>query len=574
MSISRMKIPVRNSLAAILRKVAQDLNTARPAVLTRHRSVGLRRKSLPPAATTRRSLQRSRYQHTLMLTLCTVQLLSGCRTISGWMAPDDRLSFPAAPLKVDYRGRWYDVNGNGVVDFAIQYDGEGLLDVLTYDDNEDGRIDRSYRISDYDPARVPHLIVLMDSIPYRVVAQRYAAGDFRWFLPPAKIIAPFPSLSVVIFSRALHCPPMPGVTERFYDRRIGGITNLWIKRAAGYRYPWHKRLSYQLPNYMDVGMSYCNPLPWFLTEMYQSKNALDRSSHQVTITYVSASAGMVSLYGREGIDESLDYLEQLCMQLLYERRGAIRISIVSDHGHNFTPSEKFQVGRILKQAGFNTGKVIKDLQKDVVIEIGGLVNYFGVNTANPVGVVDVLIRHPEVQLAFYMQGDRVIIRSETGIAAVEKRDGRFRYVLIQGDPLEYGPVIAAMEEEGKLDADGFGNDRDWLESTCDHEWPDVPLRVWDAFHNLVVEPADVIFTLKDGYCAGMGLFDAMIDMASVHGGINQINSDAMVLTMSRPIDRTLRVEEVMGLIEPRYDPAVTPNLPKRDMPVPPGFDVD
>ena len=91
------------------------------------------------------------------------------------------------PVKVDHRGRWYDVDGNGKIDFAFQYDSGGLLDVLSYDDNEDGEIDRSYRISDYDAARVPHLIVLVDSIPYRVVAQRYGAGDFRWFHPPAKV---------------------------------------------------------------------------------------------------------------------------------------------------------------------------------------------------------------------------------------------------------------------------------------------------------------------------------------------------------------------------------------------------
>ena len=367
---------------------------------------------------------------------------------------------------------------------------------------------------------------------------------------------------------------MPGVTERFYDRRIGGITNLWIQRGAGYRHPWHKRLSYQLPSYLDVGMSYCNPLPWFLTEIYQSKRALDRSSHRVTVTYLSASSGLVSLLGREGIDASLGYLEQLCVQLLYERRGAIRISMVSDHGHNFVPSEKFPVERILTQAGFHTGKVIKDLQRDVVIEIGGLVNYFGVHTANPVGVADVFIRRPEIQLVFYMKGDRVIIRGATGMAAVEKKNGCLRYVLLQGDPLEYGPVIAAMKNEGTLDAEGFGSDRDWLEATGDHEWPDAPRRVWDAFHGLVIGPADVICTLEDGYCAGMGMFDAMIDMASTHGGLNQINSDAMVLTMSRPIDRTLRIEEVMGLIEPRYDPTVMPNLPNRTMPVPPGFNVD
>ena len=101
--------------------------------------------------------------------------------------------------------------------------------------------------------------------------------------------------------------------------------------------------------------------------------------------------------------------------------------------------------------------------------------------------------------------------------------------------LGYKPVLEKLAAEGKVDGDGFVEDRVWLEATCDHEWPDVPRRAWDAFHRQVVNPADVMFTLNDGYCAGFGNLDKWIDMQSTHGGLNQINSDAVLMTMTGPV---------------------------------------
>src|SRR5437762_8283170 len=127
------------------------------------------------------------------------------------------LTFPAAPASRSPDAWWYDVNHNGKRDFGMLRDETGRMNVLAYDDDEDGKPDRIYRLSDYDNTTVPHLIILLDSTPFQAIAHRYADGDFNWFPPPQKVIPPFPSLSEQIYSRILGAPPLPGVIDNAYN---------------------------------------------------------------------------------------------------------------------------------------------------------------------------------------------------------------------------------------------------------------------------------------------------------------------------------------------------------------------
>jgi hypothetical protein len=72
-----------------------------------------------------------------------------------------------------------------------------------------------------------------------------------------------------------------------------------------------------------------------------------------------------------------------------------------------------------------------------------------------------------------------------------------------------------------------------------------------------------MFTVKDGFCAGMGGLDKWIELESTHGGLNQINSDAVVMTMTGPIPKVLRSGDVLQAIEPRYTPWLPPRAPER-----------
>src|SRR4051812_26191586 len=108
-----------------------------------------------------------------LLCLMPMLLLAACQ------APLAHLSFPEQPLRTSREPQRFDVNHDGRDDFAVTFDSNGRADSLCYDDNQDGHWDRIYHLRDYDHARLPHLILLLDSIPFSCAADRYAAGDFR-----------------------------------------------------------------------------------------------------------------------------------------------------------------------------------------------------------------------------------------------------------------------------------------------------------------------------------------------------------------------------------------------------------
>ncbi len=110
----------------------------------------------------------------------------------------------------------------------MTYDAEGRVDRLIYHDPEGRRSDAVYRLADYANAQVPHLILLLDSVPFETMLDRYNAGDFGWFDPPQKMIAPFFSLTEVCYTDVLKAPPLPGFIDQYFDqatqKRQG---NLW-----------------------------------------------------------------------------------------------------------------------------------------------------------------------------------------------------------------------------------------------------------------------------------------------------------------------------------------------------------
>jgi len=478
--------------------------------------------------------------------IITFVLASGCATSKYVAFPD---SDPASTEKKIL----YDVNGNGISDFALCSDANGDMSMLAYDDDEDGRYERIYNINDYDSDKVPHLIILLDSIPYQCVADKYLAGHFKWFPPPQKVIAPFPSLTDVVYNRLLHVPPRAGTNNHFYDHRSNDMSSSYWDQMNGGKQPWQLYLDYST-SFINMGLGFMEPRKIFGEELGRIKQAFDQNPNRLTMVYDSSSAGMVCKFGRQGANECLDKVERLCLQLLWERQGAIKISIMADHGHNLMKSKFISLQKILRDAGFTVGNKIES-KTDIVIDTEGLVTYVGIHTLDPSVVADILLKLPQTELALYMQGERVIVRNASGAAAIEKKRGKLRYVPIDCDVLGYQPVIDTLKKSGKIDAQGFATDEVWFEATVDHEFPDAPPQIWEAFHGIVVCMPDLMVTLQDGYHNGFTLFESFIDMASTHGGLNQINTATFLLSMTGLANRPLRTCDVLKTIEPDYVPA-------------------
>lgn len=481
-----------------------------------------------------------------ILTLTLLSIAPGC---SG---PSARLSFPAVPLAATAELREYDTDGDGRTDFSLHASG-GRFDLLRYDDDQDGRPDREYRLSDFDAASVPHLIVLIDSIPFEPAETRYREAGWTWFDTPIKVIPPFPTMSGLIFSRMLGAPPAPGAINQYYDRSAGRRVNRIWQRIRGESNPWEERLHYRL-GYIGNGSSFLHPRSWFAADLAMAKRAFDKSPDRVTVVYLASAAGMLSQFGQEGLAECLDGIEQLVLQVLYERQGAVKVSVISDHGHNLREGTRIDVDAMLRDAGFHPSARMRS-SSDVVIELDGLVNYFGVHCRRAGAVAEALIQNREIRLVTWQDGARVIVRSARGTAAIEQRDSRYRYVVIDADVLGYAEILRTMESAGSMSAGGYATAEDWLTYTANHEWPDAPPRLWDAFHGLVINTPSVMAVTTPGFYAGAASFDRWIDMASTHGGLDQQDSAAVLLTMTGRAAGPLRTGDVIPSIEPEYDPS-------------------
>lgn len=479
-------------------------------------------------------------------------LLVWALAASGCWAPSARLTFPTAPISVSDTSRVYDVDHDGRPDFALLAGLGGRLDTLAYDDNQDGTFDRRYSLHEYTNEEVPHLIILFDSLPFAPVLERSREAGWTWFDPPQKVIPPFPTMSGVIFSRMVGAPPMQGMINQSYDPAAGASANRIFERTTGDLNPWERRLHYRL-GYMQNGMAFLRPRPWFQAELAMAKAAFDHSPDRVTLVYFASTACMLSKYGAEGLREVLDGLEQLSLQILWERRGAVKISAMADHGHNLIAGARIDIHTMLRDAGFNPCDRLRS-DRDAVVELDGLVNYAGIYTRHPAEAALALTRRPKIQLAMYMEDNRVIVRDAQGAAAVERRDGRYRYTVIDHDVLDYQPVSAALAVAGKTDADGFADPADWFAATSDHHWPDAPPRLWEAFHTMAHNTPSLMVTTTPGYFVGLASMAWFIDMASTHGGFDQTDSATFMLTMTGRGQHPMRTQDVIPTIEPSYNP--------------------
>jgi hypothetical protein len=478
-----------------------------------------------------------------------------CFLVCGCAAPSERLTFPKKPVEISHRGFFYDVHHRGRPDFALLSNPSGRVESVAYDDAGNGRFNRIYPLAEYANDDVPHLIILLDSIPYHSMVERYEAGGFRWCDPPQKVIPPFPSLTEICYSRLLGAPPLPGFVDDYYERDDHAQADtMWQRLLDGYREPWERRLDYDMSMYQS-GLAYLHPRDWYQAELALAKKAFDQKPSRVTVVYFASASGMLSKYGRDGLQQVLDGVEQMCVQILYERQGAVKITLMADHGHNLKATTNVDLAPFLQKAGFHVADQLRS-PSDVVLELQGLVTYVGVRTNNAAPVAAALTACPQVNLAIFQDGARLIVRSARGAAAIEQHQHKLRYLPIDDDVLDYEPVITRLREARKVDADGFIADDDWFNATLDLEYPDGPRRLWDAFHGSVVDPPEIMLTLRDGYAAGRKEFEKFISMASTHGSLNQINSATFVMSMTGRVDKPLKTGQVLAVIEPGFVPSI------------------
>jgi hypothetical protein len=465
----------------------------------------------------------------------------GCASTPRFPAP-----LPDSPGAPD-RTRAFDLNHDRVADYWQTLDGAGRVRTIRFADNQ-GAAGHAVDLDAVEPAAVPHFVILLDGVPYEVVADLYARGALRLFHPPSRVICCYPGMTDLALSDLMHVGPCPAYQARRYDRdqhKVVAGNDAYLNATNS---PWVSSMAYRCSFWWDA-LVYLNPQMVFDHELRRIEQTFADINTGTAYAYSVGTAGLGTRGGRAAIEEYLRAIDALCERIMFERRGRVNFTLAADHGHNLVVNKLISFDAALAAGGYQRQKSISSA-KDVVIIDYGLVTYAEVYTREPAGVAACLLNHPDVKLAMYPAGDEIVVQSPAGRARIARTPHGFAYTCLDADPLELRPILDQLADANQVHADG-GIDPDALfAATIDHTYPDPLRRTWRAFHGLVVHPPDLVIDLRDGACYGSRFFHTMVgEMTSTHGGLNAANATTFVLTTLGPLPADLRSADVLPALE-------------------------
>ncbi len=152
------------------------------------------------------------------------------------------------------------------------------------------------------------------------------------------------------------------------------------------------------------------------------------------------------------------------------------------------------------------------------------------------------------------EGDgAAVVAGAAGRARVVRleRDGEtfYRYEQLDGDPLGLLETACKLRAEGRLDAEGFARDSDWLARTWGHNYPDALANVYASiFSPRVRHTADVLVSLRDGYYYGATSFSRMVRLLATHGNALRSSSHAFLMSTHRTFSTHVRSSEARPVL--------------------------
>ena len=477
-------------------------------------------------------------------TLCLFTL---CVSLPGCLAGPGPKLFPAAPIEVratdaGFTERWYDVNGDGALDYVETLSPEGRLTRIGYGDGRNGAVE-TIDLDAIPPAEQKHLLLLLDSVPFDLSVEAWRHGRFRYCAPPSCLISPFPVMTDLSFSEFAGVCPCPGIESEYFDGTK--LTSGYEVYAAGGNVPWQRDVDYRL-NPVLHAQAYLSPYPWLDHELRQIQNLYRQRAEPLTTGYVVGTSSVGATLARNGHAVALVRVDRMCQQILYETRGRARFTLLSDHGHRFGDSKRISIRDNLRAMGYRVGSRLRD-PGDVVVPEFGMVSCVAIHTHSAARVARDAVTIEGVEIAAYMDDGEMIVLSRDGQARVRRGPAGFAYLPESADPLELAPVLERLRADGLIDAEGFVADEALFQATARAAFPDAVYRLWRAFHGLVEHTPDVLLSLADGYHAGSGLQDKMIDLIGVHGSLRPDSTYGFMMSTTE-LPPILRMEQARAAL--------------------------
>ena len=405
------------------------------------------------------------------------------------------------------------------------------------------------------PAR---LVLALDGIAYRDM-QALQAGITRtnfWgktyelhaftreegYCPVSRMISTFPSCSDVAWTDIFGDRPLPGYQRTYYS----GIANSLIELNGVTTTMEHERqMDWQVENGLVRALGYLFPAHVLRYEMrgmdvHFWKTMSQRHNYYV---YIRSSDDAQHL--------DRDILGLLCeldrrLQKMRARYKALEghdleIVILSDHGHNHAGRGiRVQDEAFLKNAGYHVGNAING-PRDVVLPIVGIESWVEIHCdpGESENLAQKLTQLKGVDmLAARIPGqtNRFLVMNTKGERADilwNPEHNSFRYLPVNGDPLNYRPVVDALEHSHHLDADGFASADDWMNATMTNYYPLALERIVRGITRGALNPATILISLDNHYVNDVLATERgsrLVTVRSTHGGLDSICSDGILLS--------------------------------------------
>ena len=382
------------------------------------------------------------------------------------------------------------------------------------------------------------LIVCLDGMPLAAMQSLWDHGHFREFFRPTATISTLPSDTETALTEALHAMPVPGYENLYFDRASNRMRGgVWVT-LTGRGIPYIRALDYDPPGWAKI-------VPYIVTrKTYQADVGRFRadflaSRAPIFVAHIASSDALLHVTPMNKAGPLLLEFENALADIYLTSRGDLGVIAFSDHGNDQTLSRGSPVEDFLTARGWRVRGSIEG-PRDVVIPAYGLVGFAAIY-CRPAAIesladqlralegADVIVsRHPD-------QANDVTIRSARSTASADLSwtptgatvpitAARYRYVVLDGDPLGLASAFNSLRAAGKLDADGFAADADLFAAASLGEFPDAAarIRLWATNH--VQNPADVLVSLRPGYYHGRQWFGQAVQLTGTHGSLERTSS--------------------------------------------------
>ncbi|RPI60710.1 MAG: hypothetical protein EHM48_06780, partial [Planctomycetaceae bacterium] len=353
-----------------------------------------------------------------------------CAVIAGCQKP---VFFPAASMPQAAQAvgsqQAFDVNGDGKADYYLFVDASGRVNRVGYDRTTNKSTTTiPIEMVDLDAiafSQSRHLVIILDGFGYDVVKKFYDDGHLRVCYPPSRVIAPFPTLTDLCIEDALGYVRCSGFEALYYDAAKNALVGGNDAYMRGDNEPYNRLLQYRANTIWDA-IGYLYPWQVYGKEINDSMRVFNENKTREMLAYYVSSAGVSTAEGAAGQVRCLEKVEQLVNQAVWQTQGKVKVTILSDHGHSYTPGKRIELEKFLADKGWRLADKL-DKPKDVVYVRFGLVTYASFATRQPDTLAADLAKADGVELASYAQCDAVAVLSKDGQATIRRKGERYKY---------------------------------------------------------------------------------------------------------------------------------------------------